>query len=194
MKRLLCLFVLSIFATSCGTGSAPNALPAIVPTVHAASAPANCNATSQSCSLMQVHSWGYCLWETHQTGKTFSGQLEIGIKSQPTDPNDSLCFISLASGGTISNVGGTVSYLPQGPSTSSMVMLLRACTTLGCAFPAEQEYLYAAKLQANPPNVTAISYHQPVPNIPTTGFVVVFNDDLAKPSNISVTFSGSFAQ
>lgn len=140
-----------------------------------------------SCSAHVVTPWGYCHYETHQTARTFSVALEIGISITPADPNTSLCVVPLgAGGGDIATISGMVNYVPFTANLSSMVLLLRTDGT-------PEESLYTAKMAVRGVPVT-VPFAAAYPGLHAGGFFVIFNDDLdaAKPTTISLGFAGTF--
>ena len=178
-----------------GCGSISNLNPINPPTVHAQAAPpAGCDGDGV-CTGNITHPWGYCQYSTYQTGKTFTVALEIGIKSTPTDGNDSLCLLPFASGGgLIKGIHGNTNYVPWTTNLSSMFVDIRACTASACEYPTQQEHLGAAKYTTKgvPQSLPLDGvFSEP---INTAAVMVVFNDDLdnAKPTTISVAFSGTF--
>jgi hypothetical protein len=190
--RFAVLFVIlaALPLTNCGSIN-----PINPPAVHAQAAPpAGCDGNG-ACSGNITHAWGYCDYSVYQTAKTFTVALEIGITSTPKDPNDSLCLMPFASGGgLIKSIHGNTNYTPWTNNLSSMLLDIRACTADACAYPGQQEHLGAAKYTVKGvPQSLPLDGVFPDP-VNATAVMVVFNDDLdaAKPTTISVAFSGTF--
>jgi hypothetical protein len=194
-SRILSVTLFFALLTGCGSQSAISvANPFNPPAVHAAAPPpAGCDSNG-ACTGNIAHSWGYCQYTTYQTAKTFVVALEVGIKSTPTDPNDSLCVLPFAfGGGLIRSIHGDSNYTPWTAKLSSLFFDVRACTAVACDYPAQQEHLAAHKytVQGGPQSLP-IDAVFPDP-ITAASIMVVFNDDLdVKPTTFSVAFSGTF--
>jgi hypothetical protein len=191
-KKIVLVLVLSVLLTGCGSSSFNPINP---PAVHAQAAPPPGCDGNGVCTGNITHSWGYCQYSTYQTAKTFVVALEIGITSTPKDSNDSLCFLPFASGGgLIKSIHGNTNYTPWTNNVSSMFLDIRSCTSSACRYPEQQEHLGAAKytIKGVPQSLPLDGvFSEPVN---ATGFMIVFNDDLdnAKPTTMSVAFSGTF--
>lgn len=181
--------------TGCGSQSAMIAAnPFNPPTVHAAAPPPVGCDSNGVCSGTVQHVWGYCQYSTYQTGKTFVVAMEVGMKSTPTDPNDSLCVLPFAlGGGIIKSIHGNTNYTPWTDKLSSLFLNIRACTSAACNYPDQQEHLGAQKYTAKggPQSMPLDAVFTDAIN--ATAVMVVFNDDLdVKPTTVSVAFSGTF--
>lgn len=131
--------------------------------------------------------WGYCHYETGQDTHTFYLWLEIGIAAQQNQSGfDAVCNLPLPTPPClITEISGNINYFTQvlGQERASMVVRVDTGTN---------NHLVTAKLAAWGPNsiTSPVAQTFTVP-IPTSGFAVFFNDDLAKPNVISVALSGT---
>lgn len=153
----------------------------------------SCNANG-TCNGQYTMPWGYCQWQSYQTTKTFTVAIEIGINSGNVSD---ACWVPFAlNGGVITSMQGNSNYTPWAQGMSSMFISGRACTGLNfsCNFPNEQEYLFSQKYTAKL-TPQSLPINNSFPNgVTAKSFLFVFNDDMAKPTTISVTLSGTFQQ
>lgn len=152
--------------------------------------PANCG-TNGACAATEIKQWGYCQYETHQYGKSFTVSLEIGIKANQTDPSTSNCLLPLAgNGGNITSINGTVNYLPWTANVSSMALRINSNGD-GC--DCGENALYAGKLTVKSAPVSLPISQVFITPIPAKVLYVLFNDDLAtaKPTTISIALAGT---
>jgi hypothetical protein len=189
---LLALVISSALFLGCGSSTLSQLNPINPPAVSASSLPVGCDATG-TCVGTVNHTWGYCQYSVYQTAQTFVLALEIGISSTPTDPSDSLCYVPMATGGIIKSISGNTNYVPWTANLSSMFLDVRACTNVGCTWPAGQEHIASQKYMVKGAPQSLPLSGSFTNGISTNGFMVVFNDDLnVKPTTISVAFAGTF--
>lgn len=164
------------------------------PAVGAQSTPSGCDATG-ACSITNKLAWGYEDIATYTSAHTIAGTIEIGLNSTPTNANDATVALPLTSAGDLTSISGNVDYRSWGKNPASMIVDLRSCEDAACAYPSGQEHLATLKFTADPGSHTTIPFSARFETpIHVDHFMLVFNDDLdnAKPTTISVAFSGTF--
>ncbi len=197
MFKLLAALLAFTLVTGCGSVSSPSTVHAAPPPAPTPAAPASIPPTcswdglSGACAATINHSWGYCQYETHQYGKSFSVQMEIGISSNQTNPADANCGLPLPNnGGLVTGISGTLNYLPWTTNVSSMAVRINANGD-GC--DCGENTLYAGKIAVHGAPASVPINNMFITPVPASVFFVLFNDDLAaaKPTTISVAFSGT---
>jgi len=167
--------------------TAPTPVPS--PTPVLTPRPAQCFAWG-TCTAFEVHSWGYCQWQTEQGPTTFTAMVEIGIRSTPTDPHDKNCNLLFGGNlGAITSISGNMNYISDGVDRASMCARI-----LTPGYGPATEWLAALKFAVHSRGEESNSFYQRFSSpIKTPGLWVDFDDDLdgAKPSTISVAFQGT---
>lgn len=143
-----------------------------------------------TCTAFEVHSWGYCQWQTEQGPTTFVATVEIGILSTPTEPHDKNCNLLFSGNlGAITSISGNMNYISEGVDRASMCARI-----LTPGYGPTTEWLAALKFAVHSKGEESNPIYQRFASpIKTQGLWVDFDDDLdgAKPSTISVAIQGT---